>query len=148
MADVSWPLPKFYFKVEIDDMDAELGFQAVEGLEAETTIIEYRHGNSPVFSKIKRPGLTTYNNVVLKKGVFTGDTNFYDWFQQIAIDRVYDRRVVTISLLDEEDTAVMVWELNNAFLVKLVPSELNSEDDGDPAIEEMEIAYETFVMTT
>ena len=50
-----WPLPKFYFEVK---WDAEvLSFQEVTGLDTETQQIEYRHGDSPVFSTLKMPGI-------------------------------------------------------------------------------------------
>ena len=41
--DQFWPLPKFYFSVDIGDM-TDLPFQEVSGLEVETEMIEYRHG--------------------------------------------------------------------------------------------------------
>lgn len=139
-----WPLPKFYFTVEIEGIGTT-GFQAVEGLEAEVSIIEYRHSNSPEFSKIKMPGMKSYTNVTLKKGVFAGDSDVYDWFASIAMNTIA-RKTVIIKLLDETGAPALTWTLNNAFPVKITPSELNSEDDGEPAIEEVEIAFESFTM--
>ena len=49
--DTNWPLPKFYFKVDFGG-DSDSAFQEVSGLDTETQIIEYRHGNSPEFSTI------------------------------------------------------------------------------------------------
>lgn len=63
--DNVWPLPKFYFKVEVDGLDA--AFQEVSGLEAEAQVIEYRHSNSKEFSTIKMPGIKKYSDVTLKK---------------------------------------------------------------------------------
>lgn len=141
MSELTWPLPKFYFTVEIDG--TEMSFQSVEGLEAEVNVIEYRHSNSKEFSKIKMPGLTTYTNVTLKRGVFNGDVALYDWFSQIG-QRSMERKTVLIKLMDETDAPALTWNLNNCFPVKFTPSELNSEDDGEPAIEELEIAFESF----
>ena len=70
--DQFWPMPKFYFSVDIGDM-TDLPFQEVSGLEVETEMIEYRHGNSPNHSKIKMPGLLKYADVTLKKGVFADE---------------------------------------------------------------------------
>ena len=50
-----WPMPKFYFEVKWDS--EVLSFQEVGGLDVEAQIIEYRHGDSPVVSPIKMPGL-------------------------------------------------------------------------------------------
>src|SRR5215203_6985122 len=73
----SWPLPKFYFSVQLGD-DKDVTFQEVSGLQTETKVIEYRHGNSPLFSTIKMPGLTSVGNVTMKKGIFAKDTKFFD----------------------------------------------------------------------
>ena len=47
--DNVWPLPSFYFKVELGSL-GEIAFKEVSGLDMEAQVIEYRHGNSPVFS--------------------------------------------------------------------------------------------------
>lgn len=44
--DNVWPLPVFYFKVEIEDI-GEMAFKEVSGMDMEAQVIEYRHGNSP-----------------------------------------------------------------------------------------------------
>ena len=67
--DQFWPLPKFYFSVDIGDF-TDLPFQEVSGLDTETEVIEYRHGNSLTHSTIKMPGLMKYGDITLKKGVF------------------------------------------------------------------------------
>lgn len=139
-----WPLPKFYFMVEIDGVGS-VGFQSVEGLGVETTAIEYRHSNSPEFAKIKMPGMKKYSDVTLKKGVFQGDSDFYDWFESIKLNTIL-RKTVVIKLLDETGSPSMTWTLQNAFPLKLTPSGLNSEEDGAPAIEELVLAYEKFTM--
>ncbi|MBF11375.1 MAG: hypothetical protein CMC63_04060, partial [Flavobacteriaceae bacterium] len=42
--DQFWPMPKFYFSVDIDDL-TDLGFLEVSGLEVEADNVSYRHGN-------------------------------------------------------------------------------------------------------
>jgi phage tail-like protein len=74
----TWPMPKFRFEVRWDM--AVMSFQEVSGLDVEAQPIEYRHGDSPVFSTIKMPGLKKVGNVTLKKGVFKSDHKFWDWF--------------------------------------------------------------------
>ena len=41
--DSVWPLPVFYFKVEIGSL-GEIAFKEVSGMDAEAQVIEYRHG--------------------------------------------------------------------------------------------------------
>lgn len=94
-----WPIPRFRFEVEWGGNT--MSFQEVSGLDAEAQPIEYRHGNSPVFSTVKMPGLQKYSNVTMKKGVFKSDNRFWDWFNQIKMNTI-KRVPVTIRLLDEE----------------------------------------------
>ena len=73
--DQFWPLPKYYFSVDIGDY-TDLPFIEVIGLEIGTDLIEYRHGNSPSHTPIKMPGIGTATDVTFKKGVFADDNQF------------------------------------------------------------------------
>ena len=137
--DNVWPLPVFYFKVEIEDI-GEMAFKEVSGMDMEAQVIEYRHGNSPVFSNIKMPGLKKTSNVSLKKGVFKSDNKFWDWFNEIKLNTI-KRRSVTISLLDESGAPTMVWKLINAWPTKITGGSLKS-DGNEAAIETLDLAHE------
>lgn len=137
--DQFWPLPKFYFSVDIGDQ-TDLPFQEVSGLDIDTEIIEYRHGNSPVHSTIKMPGLMKYGDITLKKGVFTTDNKFYDWISKISLN-TYERLTVVIRLLDEQGEPKMVWTLTNAFPKQITPTDMNSQSS-EAAIETIIFAHE------
>lgn len=136
----SWPLPKFFFNIDLGDGKLQ-GFSEISGLETETKPIEYRHGDSKVWSPIKMPGLKSVGNVTLKKGVFTKDSIFWDWFKEVKLN-IVKRRTVIINLLNEEASPMMTWTLTNAFPVKVQATDLKS-DASEVAIETLEIAYET-----
>ncbi len=138
--DAVWPLPKFYFKVNLGDA-GEISFQEVSGLGAEAQIIEYRHGNNPIFSAIKMPGLKKYGNVTMKRGVFTGDNKNWDWFNQIKMNTI-KRQTVVVQLLDESGSPKMTWTLNNAWPTKVTSTDLKSMGN-EAAIDTLELAYET-----
>ena len=139
----TWPLPKFYFNIDLGD-GKKLGFSEISGLETETKAIEYRHGDSAVFSPIKMPGLRTVGNVTLKKGVFTKDSIFWDWFNQAQLN-IIKRMTVIINLLDEKASPKMTWTLTNAWPTKVTGTDLKS-DSSEVAIESLEIAYETLTV--
>lgn len=135
----AWPLPKFHFQVKWDS--AVMSFSEVSGLDVEAQPIEYRHGDSPVFSAIKMPGLKKVGNVTMKRGVFIkSDNKFWDGFNQIKMNTI-KRVPVTISLLDEEGKPTMVWTLTNAWPTKVTGTDLKS-DGSEVAIESIEIAHE------
>jgi phage tail-like protein len=138
--DSNWPLPKFYFNIDLGDGKPQ-GFSEVSGLESEVKPIEYRHGDSKVFSPIKMPGLRSVGNVTLKKGTFTKDSVFWDWFNQSQLNTI-KRQTVIINLLDETAAPKMTWTLTNAWPTKMTGTDMKS-DSSEVAIETLEIAYET-----
>jgi len=136
----TWPLPKFYFSVDIPGVGDDLRFQEVTGLDAEAQVIDYRAGASKAFSTIKMPGVVKYGNVTLKKGVFVKDAKFWDWFSERKLNQS-KRRAVTITLLDEDGGPRMTWTLANAFPTKITSTDLKS-DGAEVAVETLELAHE------
>jgi phage tail-like protein len=134
----TWPMPKFHFQVKWDS--EVMSFQEVSGLDVEAQPIEYRAGDSKVFSTVKMPGIKKYGNVTMKKGVFKGDNKFWDWLSEIKMN-VIKRKPVTISLLDEEGNPTMVWTLANAWPSKITGTDLKS-DGNEVAVESIEIVHE------
>jgi phage tail-like protein len=141
--DQFWPLPKFYFSVDIGEEFTDLPFQEVSGLDVETEVIEYRHGNSPSHSTIKMPGMMKFGDITLKKGVFATDNDFYTWISSISLN-TFQRLTVTIRLLDEQNNPRMTWILQNAFPKQVTPTDLNSQAS-EAAIETMVLAHEGMV---
>jgi phage tail-like protein len=133
-----WPMPKFRFEVKWDSN--VMSFEEISGLDVEAQQIEYRQGDSPVFSTVKMPGLKKYGNVTMKKGVFKADNKFWDWFNQIKMNTI-KRVPVTISLLDEEGKPTMVWTLTNAWPAKITGTDLKAQGN-EVAVETIEIAHE------
>jgi phage tail-like protein len=136
----TWPLPKFYFKVNLGSQDSTVSFQEVSGLETETQIIEYRHSDSKQFSTIKMPGIAKTGNVTLKKGIFVNDNNFWKWYDAIKMNTI-KRETVVIQLLDESAKPTMTWTLTNAWPTKITGTDLKS-DANEVAVETLELAHE------
>lgn len=143
--DNIWPLPKFHFKVEVEG-GISASFQEVSGLDTEVDVVEYRHGDSPEFSTIKMPGLRKSSDVTLKKGTFTGDIDFYEWFAENNMNTI-ERRTVQIMLLNESGDAEIIWTLTNAFPKQVQGTDLNSQSS-DVAVETLVLAHEGLAITT
>jgi phage tail-like protein len=133
-----YPIPKFHFQVEWGG--AKIGFTEVSGLDVSTDVIEYREGSSKEYHKVKMPGMQKFSNITLKRGTFSGDNDFYDWYNTIALNTV-QRRDLVISLLNENHEPVVVWKIKNAFPVKVTSTDLKA-DGNEVAIETLEIAHE------
>lgn len=134
----NYPLPKFHFSV--DWGGTNIGFSEVSGLNIENKLIEYRDGVSPEYSKIKMPGMREFSNITLKRGVFKGDNEFYNWLNTISLNSV-ERRDLAISLLNENHEPVVTWKIKNAFPVKVQSTDLKA-DGSEVAIEQIDVAHE------
>jgi phage tail-like protein len=134
----TWPMVKFAFSVTIGN--TEIMFQEVTGLNAETQVIEYRSGSSKVFSTVKMPGIKKYGNITLKKGIFKDDNTLRKMYDQVVMN-TFERKTITISLLDEKNAVAMSWTLTNAFPCKMTVTDMKS-DGNEAAVETMELAHE------
>ena len=135
----AWPLPSFYFKVSVTDV-GDISCSEVSGLETEYDMIEYRAGDSPVFTKQKMPGMRKASDVSLKKGIFKDDKAMWDWINSIKLNTI-KRATVTISLLDESGKPVKTWELTNAWPKKITVEGFKA-DGNTAAIETLILAHE------
>jgi phage tail-like protein len=133
-----YPLPTFHFTVEWGG--TRLGFTEVTGLTQENQAIEYRDGSFPEYSSIKMPGLRKFSNITLKRGVVKGDNDFFKWLSTVKMNTV-ERRNLVIALRNEELEPVMVWNVSNAFPVKVEGPQLKASAN-EVAIESIELAHE------
>ena len=114
------------------------------GLNVETDVVEYRDGASPEFHKIKMPGLQKFPNITLKRGTFSGDGDFFSWWNTVALNTI-ERRDLTISLLNEQHEPTVVWKIKQAFPIKVMSGDLKSDDNG-VLIESIELVHEGLVI--
>ena len=101
-------------------------------------MIEYREG-ADVTSTRKLPGLITYPNVTLKRGLTTS-RELFDWWLTVVHGKV-QRRNVVIVLLDDERKEVLRWLLHEAWIAKIEFGDLNAKGN-EVAIESIELAHE------
>jgi len=134
----NYPLPKFHFQVEWGG--TRIGFTEVSGLSTETEVIEYREGFNPEYSKVKMPGMQKFGNITLKRGTFSSDNEYYQWWNTVKLNTI-ERRDMTISLLNENHDPVMVWKVKNAWPSKVQSTDLKA-DGNEVAIESLEIVHE------
>lgn len=126
-----YPLTKFYFSV--DWGESPMSFQEVTGLEFTREKAEYRGGLDPTFIKQCIPGMKSFGDITLKRGVFAGNTDFFAWWNGTSDDAPGDgmpaRRDVTINLKNSAGDNVMIWKIDQAFPTKLTDTDLNAQDN-------------------
>lgn len=137
-----YPLPKFHFEVQWGG--TRIGFTEVTGLEVTTEKIEYRDGASKEYHKVKMPGMQTFGDLTLKRGIFAADNEFYAWWNSVSLNTV-ERRDITISLLNESHEPVVVWKVKNAWPSKVTSTDLNASGN-ESAIETLVLTHEGLTM--
>ncbi len=137
-----YPLPKFHFQVQWGG--TKIGFTEVTGLEVTTEKIEYRDGASKEYHKVRMPGMQTFGDLTLKRGVFAGDNEFYEWWNSVALNTI-QRRDITISLLNESHEPVVIWKVKNAWPTKVTSTDLNASGN-ETAIETLVLTHEGLTM--
>lgn len=145
------PLRKFRFHVTITPppgsnlVMGKLHFSEVSGLRSETEVVEYKAGDDPLHRKI--PGQTTFDNIVLSKGV---DTNgvLVAWRRLVIENQAGDvretdiRGKIVIDLYDRRGRSLRrSWIVKSAWPTILEVDDL-SGDSSDILIERAEFACE------
>jgi phage tail-like protein len=126
------------FLVEISGITAS-AFSEVSGLDASIDVIDYRTGDSAENTPQKLPGLNRCSNVTLKRG-FTSDISLWNWINSALTGSVV-RATVQITLRDQVDNPVWMWQLRNAWPCRW-SDPLLVANSSDVAIETLEIAHE------
>lgn len=114
------------------------GFKSVSGMDSETEVIEFKQGNDLVVRK--KPGRTTYANIVLERG-YTATDDLWTWRKNIEDGKI-DRRSGSVIVLDQDGTTeVARYNFYEGWPCKWNVPDMNS-DSSAMAIEKIEIAVE------
>ncbi len=130
------PYTAFNFLVEIEGLVVG-GFSEVSGLQAETETEDYREGGLNQFV-YKFPKGTKYPNISLKRGI-TDSRVLWDWYQKVVAGQ-FERKNVSIILLDYRRNEKWRWNFFKAYPVKWVGPELKA-DSPALAVETLELSH-------
>ncbi|MCP3974554.1 MAG: phage tail protein [bacterium] len=127
----------FHFKVEIAG-GLEVVFQEVSGLEVTTEVVEYQDGEDLTLRK--RPGRTSYSNIILKRG-YTASDALWTWMKTV-IDGKIERRSGSLILFgDDAETEIARYNFFEAWPCRWKGFALDGKGIG-AVIEELEIVVE------
>ena len=141
------PYGDFNFLVDLGtgSNGPDAGFSDVGPIGMSVDVIEYRNGNDKENSVRKLSGLSKCSDVTLRRGII-GSLALYQWLKEIRNGDEGALRDVTIRLLSEDHTTVVVvWKLFRARIVKHVSGPFNAKGR-DVAMEELVLAYERLEM--
>lgn len=138
-----WPLPRFYFSLNIDGKDHP--FQEVSGLAFKTNTEEISEGGENRFINFV-PNVTKYTNLVVKRGLVKVNSQLATWCLQTVGSDLSAHIVpknITLSLMDTNAKPLQTWDIINAWPVKWDTSDLKSME-GEIVIETLEFAFSYF----
>lgn len=133
----------YHFLLEIQGVISDTrvivgGFKTVSGMDSETEIVEFKQGNDKVVRK--KPGRTTYSNIVLERG-YTASDDLWQWRKNIEDGKI-DRRSGSVIILDQDgDSEVARYNFYEAWPCKWFVPDMDSEQSA-MAIEKIELAVE------
>lgn len=114
------------------------GFKSVSGMDSETEVIEFKQGNDMVVRK--KPGRTTYSNIVLERG-YTATDDLWQWRKNIEDGKI-DRRSGSVIILDQDgQSEVARYNFYEGWPCKWFVPDMDA-DKSSMAIEKVEIAIE------
>jgi phage tail-like protein len=138
----SYPIPTYRFVVSLGSEN--IPFNNVSGLNITYDTIEYRDGTGNWF---KMPGQRQAITITLRKGVFPGDSELYDWINSTSLNKV-EKKDITISLTDDAGTTLLItWNVSNAFPTSLTSPTLDAASN-EAAVQELTLMADRVTIQT
>jgi len=142
-----WPMPftAFNFAVEINRGEdgnplVNAAFAECDGLEMNLEVKTIREGGAND-RQIRLNGMVAYGQLTLKRGM-TDSFDLWDWFRDSVRDPRLRANAEVVLLAADGVTERARFVLSRCVPIKLKAPAMNAKD-GQIAIEEMQVAYET-----
>ena len=150
MASSMYPFTTFNFSVEINrGMDGNplvnAAFSECDGLEVSMEVKTIREGGAND-RQIRLNGPVSYGQLTLKRGM-TGNFDLWNWFYDSIGDPRLRADAEVVLLAVDGATEQARFRLERCVPIKLRAPALNAKD-GQVAIEELQIAYETMQLVS
>lgn len=136
---LKYPIRGHRFTVNVGGLGL-ISFKSVESFSIETSPVEYREGAFASLTVRKLPGLITYGEITLTKGMYQS-LELYNYFMGYMNGKVTAVQQMTIQAYDNADMAVAKWSVLNAWPYHYDSGGLNA-DSADILIETVTFANE------
>ncbi len=137
------PLVSAWFGIEFQGQVVG-AFRECSGLGSENEVVEYKASGAKGEFVIKKvPGRLKWNNITLKRGI-TDAMDMWKWrklVEQGDIDSA--RKNGSITMYNQQGTAIARWNFTNAWPSKLTGPSANAGNN-EVAIEELELTHEGY----
>jgi phage tail-like protein len=143
-----YPMVGFFFTLSFSKISnkADSKFKEVSGIEMALDFTPITEGGDNS-SQFNLPFKTTFSDLILSRGLLNAQSDLtqwcYAWFLN-DYSKKLEKKDVYLKLLNENGTAIMVWQFQQAYPGKMKISGFNSMATGDAAIliETITLKYE------
>ena len=133
------PIHNYKFCINVEGV-GKIGCTKVTGLDESHDVIEYREGcDAPTMRK--QPGLKSFSNVSLERGVTADSTQFLAWRADITSTGKAVRKTVIIQVMDGPGNPVRTYTLYKAWPIKLEFGDLDASSS-EVYMETLELVHE------
>lgn len=134
-AGLKYPIRGHRFTVQLDKLGL-MSFKSVEGFRAELGTVEYREGAYASIAMRKLPGMVTYGDITLTKGMYN-NLALYNYFMTYLNGKETGVCNMIIKAFDNADLVTAQWTVLNAW-----PT---SYESGGLSADSAEVLIETVV---
>ena len=133
------PLQGFMFRVSIDGIPSEVGFQSVSGLSREVEVVEYLESMYDHAHKL--PGRESFGEITFARGMYPEDNYLRDAYEKCFQKGDDYRSEVTLTICDRAGTPRKYFGFAEAWFSSYTPGDLDSTSS-DVVIENLVMQYE------
>ncbi len=137
---LSAPLRGFRFTAEFGDLGTS-SFKSVAGFSANVDNSEYREGAFGRLTKRKLPGLVSYDDITLEKGLYSSPLLYNFFMGYLEGSNFMPVQEAIITVYDNAGSPTARWYVTNAWPVSYRSGDLSAEDSSI-LVESLTIAHE------
>lgn len=138
-AGLQYPIRGFRFVAVFDGLGTT-SFKEVQGFSSSIEESTYREGGSNYLTVRKLPGLVTYGDITLTKGMYSNPC-LYNYFNGYLEGNNFTPVNATIKVFDHGNNITAQWNVINAWPKEYSATDL-SADSSDILIETLVLAHE------
>lgn len=133
-----YPVVGFYFTISFSKISNKVDskFKEVSGIEMKLATNNIKEGGDNG-NEIALPERTTFSDLVLTRGLLKPGSLLTQWCYSWLLNdysKKIERKDVYLKLLNEQGTAIMVWQFIEAYPIGIKIGGFNSMATGDAAI--------------
>ena len=136
------PLQGFRFKVNIEGLTSQMGFQKVGGLSKEIAVVEYLEAMYDHTHKL--PGRETVGEITFERGMYETNEGMKLYEKVITASEGDYRTTVTISIVDRFGKIRRTFKCAECWFSKYELADLDATSD-DVLIETLTMQFEYFL---